>query len=318
MREFFKKVKLRVKRALHTLRHPVDRMRLRRRLKEFDSSYRFVFMPQGLGDILFFCMYAKEYRKIYPECKLAFIVTKRHLKELVEVFSDCFDTIFELDTRHFEVNDVSRFHYLYPAIYDDRCPQPDLQTAIKGAMQLAPCTPPYIPALPRTEETEKKLRTAGLVAGRSVLIAPDAVSCSKLISDEAWLDIATGLEQRGYKVFFNVGDTSRFPNFKKVFLSVLDTVHFVSDAGYFLSYRSGLCDVVATFSDASEIVIYPNDKKTGEFPSILNFDRNPNQRYMEYCSLKNWYPDKDIVEFIYDKDSVHKKLEEALAEWPKY
>ncbi len=318
MWEFFKKIRLRAKRVWHMLQHPVDRMRLRRRLKQFDSSYRFIFMPQGLGDVLFFCMYAKEYRKIYPECKLAFIVTKRHLKELAEVFSDCFDAIFELDVSHFEMNDISCFYYFYPAIYDDRRPQPDLQTAIKAAMQLAPCAPPYIPDLPRSEETEKKLQAIGLVPGRSVLIAPDAVSCSKLITDEAWAEIATWLERRGYKVFFNVGDGSRFPGFQKVFLSVLDTVHFANSAGYFISYRSGLCDVIATFSNAREIIIYPNNKKAGEFPSILNFDQDPNQKYLEYCSLKNWYPHKDIVEFVYDEASFHKKLEEALAAWPIY
>lgn len=271
-------------------------------LGELDDSYRAVFMPQGLGDILFFLMYVGEYRNVIPEQRIAVVVTKKHFLQLAELFAGRVDAVCYLDSTD-EPAWRHRMVYLYDGIYSSGT-QPYLVRAIQSAMGLGETARAYIPRLPRPDYMDAEERKRDLVSGQSVLIAPDAVSCDVNISDETWIKIGDICAQAGYRVFFNAGELGRFGSYPAVFLSLVETMNFISDGGAFLSFRSGLCDVMAAFTDVNALIVYPNNKQPGAYPSIQGYDVDPNGAYMRYCSLKNIFPDKRITEFVYETDEA--------------
>ena len=285
--------------------------RLTAALEPLDNSYRFFFLPQGLGDILFFCMYAHAYRQKNPQEHISLIVTKPHVRDLAEMFLEDIDLLLQIDERYYRMGDTTRFYYLYPHIYNPAFPQDNLAEAVRNALGLPKGAERVIP------EVESNPYLMGRLLGkktrrRIAMIAPDANSCNPMLSDQDWSSVAKNLEKKGYCVVFNNKDKDRFPNFVNVFLSVKEMIQFCNECALFIGYRSGLCDVISAFCRCRQIVIYPNDRKKGEFDCVEGYDQNPNQRYMEYCSLKSIFPEAEVKEFIYDKNNYMQKLEELI------
>ena len=285
--------------------------KLQETLSRYDDSYRFFFVPQGLGDVLFFCMYAHAYRQKNPGVSVALIVTKPHIGALAEIFKDNLDLILQIDENYYRMGDTHRFTYLYPRIYDASAPQNNLAEAVRNAMGLPKNARRYIPEIEKNPnlmqrilKTENKTRVA--------LIASDANSCNVMLSDQEWVLVAEMLKKNGYTVVFNTQNGGRFPGFKSVFLSVKETIQFCNECALFIGYRSGMCDVIAAFCRCKQVVMYPNDRKAGEFDCVVGYDDNPNQRYMEYCSLKSIFPDADVREFIFSEDEYMQRMEKCI------
>lgn len=264
---------------------------------ELDASYRAVFMPQGLGDILFFLMYVTPYRQIIPEERIAVVVIKKHFMQLAELFADRIDALCYLDMAE-EPIWQSKMTYLYDGIYNSD-PQPYLLRAIQNAMGLPENARAYLPKLPQPRNTEELEKQYPVRQGRTILIAPDAVSCSINVSDVTWFRIAALCTQAGFSVLFNVADSGRFGNYPTVFLSLVETLHLIAKGGNFIGFRSGLCDVMAAFTDVNSLILYPSNKQPGEFPSILGYNTDPSGAYMRYCSLKNIFPQRRMTEMLY-------------------
>ena len=276
------------------------------------SSYGIIVMPQGLGDILFFCMFAEEYKKIHNVKKLALVVTKKHFLDLAKLYKTSFEKIIYIDASIFNDVNANRFTFFYPKIYDDNNPQEHLIDAVKNAMGVPRNTNAYYPMIYIKKTEKKKIESMGVHIGKSILIAPDAVSCSIDMVEQEWIGIADMLTNMGYTVFFNSKNQDLYGSYKKVFLSVRETIIFTHYAGAFLGFRSGLCDVIAAFSDCKQFIIYPNNKKKDEFKSIVNYNLNPNERYMQYCSLKYAFPDRNISEYIYKKETLIRRIKEEF------
>ena len=284
---------------------------------ELDNSYRIVFMPQGLGDILFFLMYARQYRDIIKEDKIAVVVTKRHFMQLVELFADEIDALCFMDSAD-EPIWRDRLTYFYDGIYNS-APQPYLLRAIQNAMGLQDTARAYIPQLPIVPSLEKMMLQYNLNEGNAIVISPDAVSCHINISDDAWIRIADLCSQKGYKVLFNVDNAKRFGEYTTVFLSIIETLQLIEKGGHFIGLRSGLCDVMAAFTNVNSLIIYPNNKKRGEYPSILGYSCDPNGAYLRYCSLKNIFPQKQITEVIYDdENALFEIILKEVKKWREY
>lgn len=283
---------------------------------ELDASYRIIFMPQGLGDILFFLMYSTQYRQTIPEDKLAVVVTKRHFMQLVELFDARIDAICYMDIADEPVW-RDRMTYFYDGIYNS-APQPYLVRAIQNAMGLPETARAYLPELPCPSNFGKLSQQYDLRKGNTVLIAPDAVSCSLDLTDTVWVHIADLCTQAGWKVLFNVEKEGRFENYPTVFLPMVETLYFIAEGGSFIGLRSGLCDVMAAFTNANALIIYPNNKRLGEFPSIVGYDTDPNGAYLRYCSLKNIFPNKQITEVIYSgEEALLQTVLKEVSKWQK-
>lgn len=284
---------------------------------DLDTSYRAVFMPQGLGDILFFLMYVTEYKRVIPEEKVAVVVTKKHFMQLAELFAERIDALCYLDMAE-EPAWRSRMVYHYDGIYNCE-PQLYLLRAVRHAIGLPETARAYLPPLPRSAGIDRLEQKCELKKGAAVLIAPDAVSCNVEISDEVWCRAADIYSRAGLQVFFNSDQPERFGGYKTLFLSIVDTLNFVMDAGAFMGFRSGLCDVICAFTAVKALITYPNNKQPGLYPAIMGYDIDPNGAYLRYCSLKNIFPDKPIREEIYkDEDAFLQTISDEVREWQKY
>lgn len=282
---------------------------INKKIQRLSQSYVVVVMPQGLGDILYFCLYLKHYKREHSTNKIAFIVTKKHFRDLANFYKNLFDKIIYIDAPLLNKVDNSRLVYYYPQIYNENNPQEHLMYAVKQGIGVDINSTPYYPTIYVSRHEKRIIGKIISKPGRTILISPEAVSCSVDISEKEWIDLADTLREKGMEVYFNTNKQEMYGNYPKIFFSLRKTLIFTHYAGYFIGFRSGLCDVVAAFSDCKQIIIYPNNKKIGEFPSIKNFDINPNEKYMDYCSLKKAFPDRTITEFIYKKGQLLNRIE---------
>lgn len=281
-----------------------------RKLRKYDSSYHFFVIPQGLGDILFVLMYLNEYRNNNPQQKIAIIVTKKHFLSLVKLFSNEIDLILKLNLNLLQKKVLSRFQNLYLDIYNPDFQQPNLLSSCRRALGLISNAKKYIPNVEISNIQKNNLDQ--LIFQKTALIATDAVSCSKIISDDEWVMLAKNLSEKGYFVYFNTSDENRFKEFKHIFLDIAETIYFCNKIQLFIGYRSGLCDIVAAFCKCKQFIYYPNNRKKNEFDCIKDWNENPNLAYLRYDSLKTMFPEKDISEVIYRKSDFLADIEEHL------
>jgi hypothetical protein len=274
---------------------------INKRIQALGQSHIFILIPQGLGDILYFCSYIKEYRRLHTGKKVALIITKKHFLDLIMLYKEFFETVLYIDISLFNKVDDSKFIYYESWIYNPDNPQEHLITAVKQGMGINVNTMPYYPTIYISRYEKLRIKKLIPKPGKTILISPEAVSCSVDIAESEWVYLADILERKGFQVYFNSGNRKMYGKYPKLFLPLRDTLIFTHYAGYFIGTRSGLCDVIAAFSNCKQIIIYPRNKKRGEFPSIKNYDRNPNTQYMEYCSLKKAFPDRIITEVICKK-----------------
>lgn len=115
----------------------------------------------------------------------------------------------------------------------------------------------YSVVLPQNDSSHY-FRELGLREGKTVLIAPNANTVSK-ISDEYWKNIADELISKGFDVCTNCDRNSEpIEGTIGIFIPYSEVVDFLDRAGYFIGLRSGLCDIVSSTS-AYMTVIYATE-----------------------------------------------------------
>lgn len=280
-----------------------------------EDQYIIVNLPQGLGDILQFLMHLEGYKKLHPGKKVAVVVTKPHFLELVQMYKSVVDKVLYLSPEQTKMMEKGRYGGEFKSgwwrIYDVTSPRLYLHYAVMAAYGIPSNTPAFIPEIKLTKKKMRKLERLGIFSENTVIIAPEAVSCDETVTQDVWLNVASYLETEGYKVFFNSRNEA-YGRERLLFLPLWETVEAVMAGNGFIGYRSGLCDVIAAFTSSRQIVVYPNNMKVGEHAYILGYDQNPNEKYLEYCSLKNIYPEKEIRELIYSQDSLFSTVKEVF------
>lgn len=116
--------------------------------------------------------------------------------------------------------------------------------------------------LPLSEKLIKKYEKAGMIKGKTVIIAPFAYSVKDL-PIWFWEEIAKKLKEKGYAVFVNINTESEinvFDNMETVFFSFDECEAILQFAGYFLALRSGLCDIVSMIS-CKKVILYPDEMR---------------------------------------------------------
>lgn len=98
----------------------------------------------------------------------------------------------------------------------------------------------------------------GLVPGKTVILAPYSVSARDTPMD-VWCHLASRLVYMGYTVCTNCSSAEEaLPHTIPIFFDFLDAKNMVEMAGYFVGWRSGLCDIIAT-AGCKKVVLYPHD-----------------------------------------------------------
>lgn len=268
---------------------------------QYDDSYFFAYLPQGWGDILFFCMYVNAFRRtLPPNTHIALIISKPQLFSLAELYQSSYDDIIVLDGMLFKSWHTNRISYFYPKIYENSDYSETLLDAVRKAMDVQPEEEPNLPTIAFSDSECSKVTELVSNYKKIVLISPDANSCSKVISELEWISFADILTLKGYYVYFNCPpeQKGRFYPYQCIFPSLKELILLGNKIDLFVGYRSGLCDIIGAFCKCKQIVLYPNNRIQGEFSCIEDYDTNPNEKYMQFCSIKRMFPHCDINEYI--------------------
>lgn len=97
----------------------------------------------------------------------------------------------------------------------------------------------------------------GSKKGNTVLIAPYSESIESM-GKEDWEYMVKRLKEQGFSVFTNCGTKQEKPirGSKAIHIPFDEIAHFVEWAGYFISIRSGLCDIVSK-AECCKMILYP-------------------------------------------------------------
>ena len=271
-------------------------------IRKFDGiygkgTYIIINPPQGMGDILACCC-AKEYLKIGGK-QVIVIVTKKYFADIKSFFpTDYVEIVYE--SRSLLEKDYRCYIYLFNKMYFPNRPY----ISMKYNMCLAMGLSPEVIFHNQYEKKSKFLELPSLQNNRTVLISPFATSCKDELSIEFWDILAQRLKQKGYEVFVNAPSDSYFSKHHKTcLLSLEDTVEMVSRGGYFVGWRSGLCDIIGMYSVAKIIVIYPSNPNKSSYLYIPAGISYP-EAFMRSCSLKTLW-NVDAVEIINNPDLLN-------------
>ncbi|MBE6419472.1 MAG: glycosyltransferase family 9 protein [Akkermansiaceae bacterium] len=267
-----------------------DEADFQKKISAYDRDVQIIFPPQGLGDILIVCALLKEYKKNHPNKKIVIWVTKRHFKELAELYSNYIFDIIHYNRRPNSADNVLNIDAIYrnTTLFNLCQKYKKLKNSIAEAMNISNSCELVYPEIEHINEPS---------ISNTILIAPDAESTPKIISDSEWMTLAKMLCDSGYEVIFNCSNQNRFSGYQKVFWDIKQTVQKVDQMKAFISYRSGLADVIGAFCrHTHQFIIYPHK-------GLCNIGKFSNENeaitaYYNYCSIKDNFNDNLAHEYI--------------------
>ncbi len=246
-----------------------------------------IFPPQGLGDILYILLSLEnKYDKKYT-----FLLTKKHFKDLCLLFPNVVKEALVLN----EISWSEDYLYQHNEIYKKQKANSFLELFKNATSTEIKRDYSFNFDVNYKNDFVKE----GFLLNKTVLILPECVSCLNEATKEYWIKYADILKEQGYMPVFN--SKEEYGSYKSIFLNLSETINFAECAGNIIGYRSGLCDVLSYFTNAKGIYFYPNEPHFSNKDYIEDFENNPAQKYMEFCSLKKINPNKNIQEFIFDE-----------------
>ncbi len=138
-----------------------------------------------------------------------------------------------------------------------------------------------------------------LIPGKTVIISPYANSCANAFPIEVYSLIANSLKRMGFSVGTNInGKEKELPGTVALHFLVKDAKSILEKAGYFISMRSGLCDVVGKVK-CKQVVLYNANSHCGR-----------NQENSYFSLSKIGLGNDDILELNVNQN----KIDEAVCE----
>lgn len=102
---------------------------------------------------------------------------------------------------------------------------------------------------------------------KTIVLSPYSNSIKDELSEYFWIDLAERMKDLGFEVVTNCSTSEEaIYGTKKVMIDLNKFLSFVSYCGFFVGYRSGLCDLVCQMNIKS-VIIYP-DKKRKEIDEL--------------------------------------------------
>ena len=266
-------------------------------------TVKMLFPPQGLGDILFICALLKEYKKSNPNENIVLLTMKKHFYNLVKLYPDEICTAMSCD-EYPPASPLIKF--LDKEIYEnktfyDLCENnKTFKSLFTKALNIREDAELYYPPIEEVKEE---------AFSKTILIAPDAVSCFNVMNDDMWYVLAYMLQAKGYDVIFNCDDESRFAGFPKVFWDMKTTIQMANNMKAVISYRSGLSVVIGAFCrHTPQYVIYPskNIHNAGNFES----EEAGVKAYFDFCSIKKAFNNDLVHEYIFNDNIIETIISE--------
>lgn len=145
-----------------------------------------------------------------------------------------------------------------------------------------------------------------LIVGKTVLIAPEASSIAKGPDKNFWIQLVHCLRKKGYSVCTNLSKQKDRPisGTIGVFIPYEKIASFLNLGGFFVGYRSGLCDLIASI-DCKKIILYPQDT----WPIHKGLDIGST---IDIFSLKKMGITRDVIEMEHQEDKWDKTIADII------
>ena len=237
----------------------------------FRADRWYVVCPQGIGDTYLVCALLKAFSQ-QQQNKIVVVVKQPHLG-VACLFPDGISEIVTVD--HFRLPLLAQRSKRLPGhpfmAHPSQLPEEldavlgdggvnllDLYKRLLGLSENAALSKPKVH--PQSAESAlNRLQTNNLPVGKTVILAPAARSVS-MFPLTFWCDLADRLKQLGWTVCTNAyDDSSCIPHTFRLQFPLDEAISIVEQAGWMISVRSGLCDLVST-AECRLSVIYPREK----------------------------------------------------------
>lgn len=246
--------------------------------KKFSSRLHFkddrwyIVCPQGIGDTYFACALLKAFL-LTKKCKKVVVIVKKSHLDVARLFPNEISEIVTFD--YFRLAVLSkksecrpgRTFVLHPSQLREDLDVVlgtggvnllDLYRKLLGLEENVPLSQPNVHPQSIKNALER-LKANNLPVGKTVILAPDARSTS-MVPFPFWCDLAKRLNQIGWRVCTNTyHDSECIPNTWQLQFPLDEAIPIVEQAGWMISMRSGLCDLVST-AKCHLSVIYPKEK----------------------------------------------------------
>lgn len=273
----------------------------------------------GSGDIFLVAKYLNEYLKKENIPEFVFLIGGRTEESVIKLFPDVFHKNYEIIGEE-DIYNLMRFRLFAGCNHVDirhfhHCsytPQLTVTAGLEGyngfsmtelylytTLKLSKESNKLNPTFQTdTSKIEAFFKEHNLQPHKTVILSPYSVSAGQ-IDPKFWERLTYVLLTSGYSVCTNSSGTSEpvIPGTVPVFFSFLDSKAFMEYAGYFIGYRSGLCDIIAD-SKCKKIIIYPKDVSYC-LPG----------RAIDYVGLKSMGICEDALELEYGQGILSRVLE---------
>lgn len=170
----------------------------------------------------------------------------------------------------------------------------------KYVFKLSDNHPMFFPSIWDSRIEEAVLKKNGLVRNKSVILAPYANSVHEL-PIQFWELLTKKLFDMGYFVFTNiVGNQKVIKGSKGLDIPINQLGNYLEYAGYFVSLRSGLCDVVGR-SKCKQIIIFRN-----QVAALYSSE-------IEFFDMHSQNVSQNANQYVYDDDNFYKNIDMILS-----
>ena len=267
-------------------------------LLDSHKDYTVIMPPPGAGDTLLICGLIKEF-KIKSQNQILLIVTSQYYKNIAELVNSA-DKIHLLP-KTVEISDISKKQLHDVNIYNSggHFEYNNMLQGFAAKLDLPNVNKLSFNFIKTSDSVEDYFKRLNLKIGKTILISTEAVSYPDIIDLEDWRILAQVLKAMGYDIVFN-SCKENFFEFKTLFLNPKEIIAFTEVAGGFLGYRSGLCDLIAGFTNIKQFILYCNLETHDYFTA---------DEVMVVTSLKDQYDCINVKEYMF---STMEELKQEL------
>ena len=187
------------------------------------------------------------------------------------------DKHFYNEDKNIKNNDIGKAHYLKSIIQTLNLTENDCQ-------KIAPTITKDVEI-----STRKKIESLNLNLNKFIILAPEALSCSKL-SNNFWKILSKSLQQQGYDIFVNTLDKHNYiDGCKGIYLTHRELFSLAQKAKAIISLKSGISEFLLP-TNVPNIAIYTNFKN-----KILNKAYPVEKIISGYSMLNLPFVEKDLI-----------------------
>lgn len=253
-------------------------------IREYDKiygkgNYILINPPQGMGDILACCCVI-EYLDVKGK-EVLILVSKKYFSDIKAFFPSHYIKMVYTPKR-FSDKPCNSYIPLHNKIYLPEKPF----VSMKYNMCLAMGIPTNVAFHNQYEKKNSFSDLPVIKEKKTVFISPFATSCLEELNSDFWGALANKLKQKGYEIIFNAPSNSHYSKlYNTCLLNLESTVELVSRCGYFIGWRSGLCDIIGMYANAKMIIVYPSNPH--KLPLEIPKGQSYPEAYKNCCSLES-------------------------------